>query len=234
MITINGLTVKFGGVTALDDLTVALEDRIVGVIGPNGAGKTTLTNALSGFVQPAAGKAHIDGVDMLGLPPHQRSRRGLARSFQKVQIVPDLTVRDHLMTVLEANGTERSERRQAIDQALEYVGMQDKVSRLGASLNLYEQRLTEIAKCLVGNPRVILLDEPGGGLSESETQHLRKLITGIRDAYNAQILLIDHDVELIRDVCSALVVLDFGRLISSGPTEDVLADEAVKTAYLGL
>ncbi len=233
MITIDNLTVKYGGLVALDALSLNLSEDVVGLIGPNGAGKTTLTNAFSGFAPIAEGRIVLDQLELLELPPHRRSREGLARSFQRVQIVDDLTVEDHLLAVADAKSIARSDRAEEVDVALEFVGIEDCRHQLGASLNPYQKRMTEVAKCLVGKPKLILLDEPGGGLSESEMQHLRTIINGVKSRFGSQIILVDHDVDLVRDVCSATAVLDFGRLIAFGPTREVLQDEAVKTAYLG-
>ncbi len=233
MIDVKNLTVRFGGVVALDDLSLNITDDVVGLIGPNGAGKTTLTNAFSGFVNVASGSVSVNGLNLIGMAPHKRSRWGLARSFQKVQIVSDLTVEDHLATVLDAKGANRSLRESAIARALDFVGISSARNIPGADLNPYQRRKTEIAKCLVGAPRVILLDEPGGGLSEHEMQDLRRIILGIHPEFGAQILLVDHDVELIRDVCTSTAVLDFGKLIAYGNTAEVLRDEVVKAAYLG-
>lgn len=233
MIAIENLTVKYGGVVALDSLSLEITDDVVGLIGPNGAGKTTLTNAFSGFAPVTAGSIKIDGLDLLSLEPHKRTRWGLGRSFQKVQIVDDLSVADHLATVLDAKGISRKNRSDIIAGALQFVGILDLRDTVGADLNPYQSRMSEIAKCLVGAPKIILLDEPGGGLSEAEMQHLRLIITGIKPTFGAQILMVDHDVDLIRDVCASTAVLDFGKLIAFGPTAEVLQDEVVKTAYLG-
>lgn len=233
MITIENLTVKYGGVVALDSLTLNVTDDVVGLIGPNGAGKTTMTNAFSGFAPITDGNIIIDGMNLLDLAPHKRARWGLARSFQKVQIVGDLTVADHLKAVCDAKGVARKERTAMIDHALEFVGIPECHDTLGDDLNPYQKRMTEIAKCLVSNPRIILLDEPGGGLSESEMQDLRQIIAQTKERFGAQIIMVDHDVDLIRDVCTSTAVLDFGKLIAFGPTHEVLQDEAVKTAYLG-
>lgn len=233
MIEVEKLTVRYGGVVALDGVTLRLADSVIGLIGPNGAGKTTLTNALSGFVPVASGSISVNGLALLELAPHQRARWGLARSFQKVQIVPDLTVEQHLAVVLDGKRVTHTSRAREITRVLEFVGLEAVRHRLGRRLNPYECRMTEIAKCLVGAPRILLLDEPGGGLSEGEMIHLRKIITGIHNEFGAQILLIDHDVELIRDVCTSSAVLDFGRLIAFGATAEILEDEVVKAAYLG-
>lgn len=233
MIAIENLTVRFGGVVALDGLTLSIGDDVVGLIGPNGAGKTTLNNAFSGFVPIASGSIAIDGTNLLAMSPRARALWGLARSFQKAQIVPDLTVRDHLSAVLDARRVVRSSASAQIETVLDFVGIGDCEDKSGSDLNPFERRMTEIAKCLVGAPRVILLDEPGGGLAETEMHHLRHIVSGIRARFGAQIILVDHDVDLIRDLCTSTAVLDFGRLIAFGPTHDVLQDEVVKTAYLG-
>lgn len=233
MIEITDVTVKYGGVVALDQVSLKITDDVVGLIGPNGAGKTTLTNAFSGFAPVVDGTIIVNGTNLFDLVPHQRTRWGLARSFQKVQIVPDLTVEDHLKAVMDGKSVPKAQHKDVISKALDFVGISDIRQKQGRELNPYQRRMTEIAKCLVGGPRIVLLDEPGGGLSEAEMQHLRQIIHGIHPEFGAQILLVDHDVDLIRDVCASTAVLDFGKLIAFGETEDVLADEVVKTAYLG-
>lgn len=233
MIDVRNLTVRYGGVVALDDISLHMTDDVIGLIGPNGAGKTTLINAFSGFAPVTGGAIGVNGHDLLLMAPHLRARWGLARSFQKVQTVPDLTVEDHLAAVLDAKSLPRAQRIEDMDRVIEYLGLEDLRHKQGHELNPFQARLTEIGKCLVGAPRMVLLDEPGGGLSEGEMVTLRKVITGIHPEFGAQVLLVDHDVELIRDVCTVTAVLDFGKLIAFGPTHDVLADEVVKTAYLG-
>ena len=233
MISIDGLSVKYGGVVALDNVTLTLHDDVTGLIGPNGAGKTTMTNAFSGFAPIAGGKIVIDGLSLLDLTPHQRARWGLARSFQKVQIVDDLTVEQHMLAVCDAKRIPRQSRAKAIEDVLDFTQLLDHRTKLGVELNPYEKRMCEIAKCLIGAPKIILLDEPGGGLSEIEMLDLREIIQKTKARFCAQIIMVDHNVDLVRDVCQTTAVLDFGKLIAFGPTSDVLQDEAVKTAYLG-
>lgn len=233
MIDIRNLTVRFGGVVALDDVSMHITDDVVGLIGPNGAGKTTLTNVFSGFVEPARGSISVNGLALTSLSPHERARWGLARAFQRVQIVSDLVVEDHLNAVLDGKQADRHARAEEIARALEFVGLEHLRGKRGAELNPYQARMTEIAKCLVGSPHVILLDEPGGGLGEIEMQRLRTVILQIHREFGAQVLLVDHDVNLIRDVCTTTAVLDFGSVIAYGPTAEVMEDEVVKTAYLG-
>ena len=233
MIRISDLSVHFGGVVALDKVNAILEDNVVGVIGPNGAGKTTLINVLSGFVQPHSGMVEVDGLNLLSLAPHKRARWGLARSFQKVQTAVNLTVEENIQVILDNKAYSRDERSQRTAEVLHYVGLQDIPEQLGLRLNPYQRRMAEIARCLAASPRIVLMDEPGGGMSEHEVETLRGVISGIRDAFGAQVILIDHDVELIKSVCTKTMVLDFGKLIAFGTTEKVLQNENVKAAYLG-
>ena len=233
MIGIRDLTVTFGGVIALDRLTLDIDGDVVGIIGPNGAGKTTLINVLSGFVTPAAGRVIIDDCDLLSLRPHQRTRWGLARSFQKVHTVPDLTVGEQVRAALDFQTMRERDKRQTIARVLDFVGLGEARDRAGHLLNPFQQRMTEIARCLASAPQIVLLDEPGGGLSEAEVTKLREVIDGIRAEFGAQVLLIDHDVRLIRAVCVKTAVLDFGTLIAYDRTALVLVDDRVKAAYLG-
>ena len=233
MIELSEITVRFGGVEALGNLTSTMSEPICGIIGPNGAGKTTLLNVMSGFVEPASGRVLADDVDLLAMPPHLRARWGLRRTFQTEQVVDDLSAEDNVRTVVDPLPLSRGDRERELQHAIDYVGLSASRHTFGASLSIAERKLTEIAKTLVGNPRIILLDEPGGGMSGDEAQELQRVILGIPDAFNAQVVLIDHDVSLIQSVCSQTIVLDFGRKIADAETDAVLADPAVRAAYLG-
>ena len=233
MIAIDDLTVSFGGVVALDRLSLKIAEDIVGVIGPNGAGKTTLVNVLSGFVAPAEGRVIALELDLLAMKPHQRARWGLARSFQNVQTVPDLSVESHVRVALDFRKLPERDKDRIIANVLEFTGLTGLRTCPGRLLNMQQRRMTEIAKCLATLPKIILLDEPGGGLSEPEVAKLRTAIAGIHDEFGAMVVLIDHDVDLIKAVCSHTAVLDFGKLITYGETERVLRDDRVRAAYLG-
>jgi len=232
MMVIDNLTVQFGGVKPINGLCAELSAPIVGLIGPNGAGKTTLLNVLSGFVQPMAGSITLHGSALLTLQPLQRVRAGLRRSFQTEQVVEDLSVADNLAALAD-HVLPAGQRQQNIQQALDFVGLQNCADTLGAQLNLYQRRLVELGKCLIGGPRLILLDEPAAGLTEEESATLRDVVLRIPGRYAAQVLVIDHDVELIRALCSQTLVLDYGRKLALGATDTVLADPAVRRAYLG-
>ncbi len=233
MIEIEGLVVTFGGVSAVSNLTATLDAPVTGLIGPNGAGKTTLLNVLSGFVRPTLGTVKVDGTNILSIAAYRRSVFGIRRTFQTEQVVLNLSVMDNVAAILDHVPHGSGSRDEIIGAALAYVGLQDRPHRLGGELSASDRRMVEIARGIVGEPRVIMMDEPGAGLSETEAEHLRSVIVGIPDHCGAQVLLVDHDVDLISKTCSDALVLDFGVKIAHGPTEDVLKDPAVRTAYLG-
>lgn len=234
MIAIRDVTVAFGGVMALNSVTVDLADPVTGIIGPNGAGKTTILNVLSGFITPKLGSINAFGTELLALRPHMRSRWGLRRSFQKEQVVDELTVEDNVGVVLDSLGLGSAERERHLAAALEFAGLAALRRERAAGLNAFERRMTEIARCAAGPARLVLLDEPGAGLSQTEVESLRRTISGMHAFNGAMTLLIDHDVDLIQAVCSSTMVLDFGSLVTSGPTRDVLNDPRVRAVYLGV
>src|ERR1700742_3433701 len=233
MIEVDGLTVRYGGVTSLDAMTLTFESGTCGLIGPNGAGKTTFFNVLSGFVQPASGRVQAYGEDLLKVAHYRRARWGLRRTFQTEQAIEDLTVADNVALVHEHSGPPRAERRDDVLGAIDFVGLgvdpDVKVGGLGAR----ERRLVEVARAVVGKPRIVLLDEPAAGLPDEETEHIGRVIKSIPEHMGALVILVDHDMSLVSACCSVTAVLDFGKLIASGPTAQVLSDENVIRAYLG-
>jgi branched-chain amino acid transport system ATP-binding protein len=233
MMLVEGVTVQFGGVKAIDRLDAEFTEPVCGLIGPNGAGKTTLVNLLSGLVQSSAGNISIDGTPLLPMKPVERVKFGLRRSFQMEQVVEDLSVWDNARAVLDHVPHAPESSRHQISEVLRYVGLTHVAARLGIRLNLFQRRLVEVAKALVGRPRLILFDEPGAGLTEHESGILREIIIGIPQQCGAQVLLIDHDVELIAATCTQTLVMDFGRRLALGPTRVVLEDPEVRRAYLG-
>jgi ABC-type branched-subunit amino acid transport system ATPase component len=218
MIEIENLTVRFGGVRGLNELTATLDVPITALVGPNGAGKTTLLNVLSGFVHPTTGKVRVDGQEILRLAPYRRAGFGIRRTFQTEQVVENLSVWDHAAAILDNVPYGGRSRDELIRAALDFVGLTPQADALGA---------------VAGVPRLIMMDEPGAGLSESESEHLRQVILGIPAFCGAQVLLVDHDVDLVSATCAATLVLDFGSKIAYGPTQQVLNDPAVRAAYLG-
>ncbi len=233
MIKIESLTVQFGGVRPLDALEGQFNAPICGLIGPNGAGKTTLLNVLSGFVTPVKGSVSLDDIILRSLSPVRRVAAGLRRTFQQELVVDELSARDNIQAIADHISATRRDAREEIDRAMEFVGLTARADVPGFQLNLYERRMIEIGKTLIGKPKAILLDEPGAGLNESETERLRGLLLQIPQRFGAQLILIDHDADLIASVCAETMVLDFGKLLALGPTRAVLDDPAVRRAYLG-
>ncbi len=231
MIEVENLTVRYGGVTSLDGMSLVFDEGTCGLIGPNGAGKTTFFNVLSGFVRPVSGTVRAFGTDLLRLTHYRRARWGVRRTFQTEQAIEELTVYDNVAMV--ASPLHGSARRADVLAAIEYVGMDvsphTRVSTLGAG----QRRLVEVARAVAGKPRLILLDEPAAGLPEAETAHLSGVIRGIPGYTGALTILVDHDMSLVSSVCQTTAVLDFGKLIASGPTAAVLREEHVMRAYLG-
>src|ERR1019366_3068483 len=227
------LTVHFGGVIPLDSMTLTFESGTCGLIGPNGAGKTTFFNVLSGFVKPATGSVRAFGENLLAMPHFRRSRWGLRRTFQTEQAIEELSVYENVAMVHEHSKQGRSTRRSDVLGAIEFVGLQagpeTKVGTLGAR----DRRLVEVARAVVGKPRLVLLDEPAAGLPDEETAHLAGVIRQIPEHMGALVILVDHDMSLVSACCGVTAVLDFGVVIASGPTADVLRDEKVMRAYLG-
>jgi branched-chain amino acid transport system ATP-binding protein len=233
VIEVEGLTVRFGGVIPVDDMTVVFPGGTCGLIGPNGAGKTTFFNVLSGFVRPATGTVRAFGEDLLRMADFRRARWGLRRTFQQEQAIRSLSVFDNVAMVHEHSGGARASRRQDVLDAMEFVGLtvspREKVAVLGAR----DRRLLEIARATVGSPRVVLLDEPAAGLPDQETEDLGRVVASIPEHFGALVILVDHDMTLVSACCETTAVLDFGRLIASGPTGEVLRNEHVIRAYLG-
>lgn len=234
MIEIHDLCVQFGGVKPIDGLSVTLNRPIVGLIGPNGAGKTTLLNVLSGFVSPTRGWVKVNGQSLAGVPAHRRASMGLRRTFQTDQIAEDLSLLDNVMAVADHIAFDSGEARHtSVLSAIDFVGLSQRLHRRGSDLSTEERHLAEIAKAVIGRPQLVMLDEPGAGMSESETKHLERVIRAIPGYCKAQVFLIDHDVALISACCQETLVLDFGKLLALGPTLQVIQQPEVQQAYLG-
>jgi branched-chain amino acid transport system ATP-binding protein len=233
MIEIKSLTVRFGGVTPVDDMNLAFGVGTNGLIGPNGAGKTTFFNVLSGFVMPLHGTVTAFGDDLLAMSDFRRVRWGLRRTFQTEQAIASLSVYENVLIVHEHSGSPASTRRADVIDAIEFVGLGHRIRDLVSTLGPAERRLVEVARAVVGKPRLVLLDEPAAGLPDDETAALGEVIRQIPDRTGALTILVDHDMDLVGAICTHVAVLDFGHIIAEGPTHEVLRNPKVMAAYLG-
>lgn len=220
--------------------------RVTGLVGPNGAGKTTLFNACSGLVKPNHGRLVLHGRDVSSLGPSGRSRLGLGRTFQRAALFESLTVRQNVALGREASmagrnpvtqlaGTRQDRRtvRRAVDEALSLTGIEPLSDLQAGLLPAGQRRMVELARVLAGPFDLLLLDEPSAGLDESETRRFGDVLTDAVAAQGIGILLVEHDMELVRQVCDRIYVLDFGELIFVGSAEEMLASSVVRAAYLG-
>jgi branched-chain amino acid transport system ATP-binding protein len=233
MIEVEELTVRFSGVTPIDGMNVVFPGGTCGLIGPNGAGKTTFFNVLSGFVKPATGSIRAFGEDLLKMADYKRARWGVRRTFQTEQAIEQLSVFDNVAMIYEHSGVKGTGRRTEVQAAIDFAGLETPPKTKVGGLGARERRLVEVARAVVGRPRIVLLDEPAAGLPAEETEHLSRVIQSIPDRFGALVILVDHDMSLVHSCCETTAVLDFGKLIASGPTADVLRDEHVMRAYLG-
>lgn len=231
------VAVHYGGIKAVDGIDLALRSgSLVGVIGPNGSGKTTLLAAITRLTRLTAGDLLLDGRSYAPLAPHQIARRGVARTFQTVRLLANRTVYDNIALARDRQlATGKSVRRQAradIEQVAERTGIRPLLGHYPSELSYGAQRRVEIARAIVGKPRVLLLDEPTAGMNAQERAEIGALLTSLRGDGLAQ-LLIEHDVQMMVDTCDYLYAMNFGRLIASGSPYDVIQNADVRQAYLG-
>jgi ABC-type branched-subunit amino acid transport system ATPase component len=232
VLEVAGVSVRFGGAQVLADVDVTVRNgEICGLIGPNGAGKTTLFNVITGLLRPMTGRVRLEGRDITSAAPHQRARMGVARTFQRLEIFESLTVRENVQVAAEArHGSSAADGR--VDEILERTGLAPWAAMQADTLSTGRARMLELARCLALDPKVLLLDEPGSGLDDRESDFLAELLLSLR-AERRTILLVEHDVELVMRVCETIHVLDFGKVIAVGPPERVRGDHRVRQAYLG-
>ena len=233
MLELEKLSVRFGGLTAVDAVTLAVGSHdVVGLVGPNGAGKTTLFNAISGLVRPTGGSIRFDGRDVLATPMYRRARLGIGRTFQIPQPMHELTVRENLL-VAQRFGTGRVDHAK-IDQILEFTSLADKAGRDAASeLALTELKALEVAKALATDPQLLLLDEVLAGLETNGKRRFMGMLKGLHASFGVGIIMIEHDIETISQLCQRVAVLNFGQLIADGTPDAVFRDPAVIQSYTG-
>ncbi len=233
LLEVNGLTRFFGGLRAVGDLTFGVEQgEILGLIGPNGAGKTTVFNLVTGFVRPSAGTVRLDGRDVTGKKPHALARMGIARTFQIVKPFPGLSVRENVTLAAFLRHPRRADAERSADAVLDRLGLSARANRLAGELTLMDQKRLEMAKALATEPRVLLLDEPMGGLNPSEVDVASGLVEGIRRS-GVTIVLVEHVMKAIMRISDRVLVMRQGERIALGAPAEVVKDPAVIAAYFG-
>jgi branched-chain amino acid transport system ATP-binding protein len=228
MLSVEHVTRRFGGIVAVDDVSLDVsEGEIVGLIGPNGAGKTTMFNLITRLYRPDEGEIAFEGESLLKTPPHGIVKRGIARTFQNVELFSSMTVLEHVLVGRHAR------RGRGARELVEYVGLAGLAHHQAAELPYGTQKRVELARALAAGPRLLLLDEPAGGLNHEEVEELGSLIRSLRDDFELTLLLVEHHMGLVMSTADRVHVLDFGRLIASGTPVEVQGDQAVIEAYLG-
>ncbi|MEO7430040.1 MAG: ABC transporter ATP-binding protein [Acidimicrobiales bacterium] len=242
-----GIGKSFSGIVALSDLDLIVDEgERVGLIGPNGAGKTTFFNCVLGVLRPDCGSVQLDGEDISRLPVHRRARRGIGRTFQRIELFPESTVREHLLIAertrrgdgrlwkdLIGRGRPRADEIERCDAVLDLLGLGDLADEPIEHLSLGKGRLVEVGRALMTQPRLLLLDEPSSGLDRQETASLARTLRAVQAEQGFAILLVEHDVEFVAAFTERSYVLDFGCMIAAGPTAEVLQSTMVREAYLG-
>lgn len=238
---------RFGGVQALHDVTMSVQPgEIFGLVGPNGAGKTTLFNCLCGQLRPDGGSVRFNGEIIDKLPTYRRARLGIGRTFQRIEVFPELSVRDHLFVAARAHSGDgalwkdllnlsqpRPEEVDTVDRILDLVGLRDVADVPVAALSLGHCRLVELGRALAGQPRILMADEPSSGLDVHETRALAETLRHVREEHGTAVLLVEHDLDMVARVVDRVIVLDSGQPIAAGALDEVLADPVVRRAYLG-
>jgi branched-chain amino acid transport system ATP-binding protein len=241
-----GISKRFAGISALEAVDIEVDNgERVGLIGPNGAGKTTFFNCILGLLRSDGGTVEFDGQDITELAVYQRARRGIGRTFQRIELFPDSTVRDHLVIAdrvhhgarfwsdLRRFGRPRGDELTRSDEMLELLGLGDMASEPIERLSLGQGRLVEVGRALMIRPKLLLLDEPSSGLDRQETAVLAQTLRDVQNERGFAILLVEHDIELVSSFTTRSYLLDYGRTLIDGSTSDVMASKEMRRAYLG-
>jgi branched-chain amino acid transport system ATP-binding protein len=235
-LSVNSVTVRFSGNVAVNGVTMTAESGcITGLIGPNGAGKTTLFNVVTGLLQPNAGTVTLDGTNLTKLPPFKRARKGVARTFQRLELFSMLTARENIRVAADIHRGWSRDRRSpddVADEIIDRIGLRPVADVRVDALPTGQGRLVELGRALATNPKVLLLDEPASGQDESETHRFAELLRKLASEGMA-VLLVEHDMALVMEVCERIHVLDFGELIAAGTPAEIRVNDAVLAAYLG-
>jgi len=247
-LVVEGLSKRFGGLVAVDDVSLEVRaGECVGLIGPNGAGKTTVFALIAGELDPDAGTIVLDGHHLEDLASHRRARMGIARTYQRLEVYPEMTVLEHLLVAqsahrgsigvlrdLAGHGRPSADELGRAEQVLDRLGLRARASTVVGTMSLGSCRLVELARALVTSPTLLLADEPSSGLDTYETKDIADLLTELRDTQGLSIAIVEHDLTMVKAVSDRVVVLDLGRVIAEGTYHEVMAVEAVRAAYLGV
>lgn len=249
LLKLSGLQMRFGGLLAVDGVEFDVrKNEVFAIIGPNGAGKTTVFNCVGGFYRPTGGSIVLDGDNITGLPSHMVARRGLVRTFQNIRLFRQLTVVENLLVAqhmrvhsgflqgLFSTGAFRRAERTALERAkmwLDRLGLTAVANREAGTLSYGHQRRLEIARCMITEPRLLMLDEPAAGLNPQEKVELQQLVDNLRHEFNISVLLIEHDMSLVMGVSDRILVMEHGKPIMTGKPDEVRNDPRVIKAYLG-
>lgn len=248
LLEVRDVSKTFGGIAAVSEVSLAVtRGESLGLVGPNGAGKTTLFNCVCGQLRPEQGSVELEGMDLLDKPTFKRARLGISRTYQRIEVFPDMTVRDHLVVAIRARHrvgriwkdlSNRSaltaDEKQRVTDVLELVGIEDRADAPVSALGLGLCRLVELARALVSEPVLLMADEPSSGLDVNETHELAQVLKKLQRERGMALVLVEHDLGMVGNVVDRTVVMNLGVIIADGTFDEVMADAGVREAYLGV